>query len=433
MIGSRRVRLRTPRSVDIVLGLLCLMYLITYVDRANVATAAGEIRRELSLSPTQWGTIASAFGYPYILFQIFGGWVGDRFGPRWTLFTCGVIWAAATILTGLAGSFLTLFLVRVMLGFGEGATFPVATRAMQAWTPPDRRGFAQGLTHACARFGNAVTPPIVAWLVLTISWRGSFVALGAISLCWVVVWVLYFRNVPAEHPGITPAELERLPNRGGPAPVRRIAVPWKRLAIRMLPVTVVYFCYGWTLWLYINWLPQFFLQEYNLNLSRSALFASTVFSAGVAGDYLGGVISDAVLRRTGDLRKARRNVIVAGFLGSALCMAPMFMTRDLTIIILSLAGAFLCAELVIGPIWAIPMDIAPRYSGTASGFMNTGSAVAAVLSPQAFGYLAEKTGNWHVPFIGSLGLLLLGAVLAFFMRVEVPFQEGELQGELQNA
>src|SRR5207248_10948446 len=89
------------------------------------------------LSAPQWGVVASAFGYQYILCQVFGGWVGDRFGPRWTLFACGAVWAAATILTGLAGSFMLLFLVRVMLGFGEGATFPVATRAMQVWTPPE--------------------------------------------------------------------------------------------------------------------------------------------------------------------------------------------------------------------------------------------------------------------------------------------------------
>jgi MFS family permease len=417
------VPLRKPKSTEIVLGLLCLMYLITYIDRVNVATAAGEIRKELSLSATQWGIIASAFGYPYILFQIFGGWVGDRFGPRWTLFACGLVWAAATILTGLAGSFMLLFLVRLMLGFGEGATFPVATRAMQAWTPPDRRGFAQGITHAFARFGNAITPPIVAWLVVTVSWRGSFVALGGISLVWVIVWVLYFRNVPAEHPGVTRQELELLPNQGRPPAARSVNVPWKRLAVRMLPVTIVYFCYGWTLWLYINWLPQFFQQEYHLQIMSSAKYSSTVFAAGVVGDYVGGVISDSILRRTGDLRKARRNVIVAAFLSSAVFLVPIFLTRDLNVIVFSLAGAFFCAELVIGPIWAIPMDIAPTYSGTASGFMNTGSAVAAVLSPLAFGYLADLTGNWHVPFIGSLGLLLLGAALSFFMRVEVPFQQ----------
>jgi sugar phosphate permease len=406
-----------------VLGLLCLMYLITYVDRTNVATAAGEIRKELNLTATQWGYIASAFGYPYILFQIFGGWVGDRFGPRRTLFACGLVWAAATILTGLAGGFVSLFLVRMMLGFGEGATFPVATRAMQAWTAPDKRGFAQGITHACARFGNAITPPIVAWLVVTIGWRGSFQALGLISLGWGIIWLVYFRDVPAKHRTITAEELERLPRRGMAPEARRLDVPWKRLALRMLPITIVYFCYGWTLWLYLNWLPQFFLQEYKVNIMSSAGLSSTVFAAGVVGDYVGGMVSDHVLRRTGDLTKARRDVIVVGFLSSALFLVPVFLTRDLTVIVISLAGAFFCAELVIGPMWAIPMDVAPKYSGTASGFMNTGSAVAAVLSPLAFGYIADLTGNWHIPFIGSMGLLLLGAALAFSMHPERPFDD----------
>src|SRR5262252_8461664 len=128
------------RPTTVVLGLLCVMYLITYVDRVNVATAASDIRRELSLSNTQLGIVFSAFAYPYLLFQVFGGWVGDRFGPRRTLFICGLIWAAATILTGLAGSLAVLFGFRVLLGIGEGATFPAATRAMQSWVPGGRRG-----------------------------------------------------------------------------------------------------------------------------------------------------------------------------------------------------------------------------------------------------------------------------------------------------
>src|SRR5206468_3732694 len=181
------------KATQVVLAMLCVMYFITYIDRVNISTAASEIQKDLGLSNTELGFVFSAFAYPYLLFQVFGGWVGDRFGPRLTLLACGVIWAAATILTGLAGTLTTLFLVRVMLGVGEGATFPVATRAMQSWTPAGRRGFAQGLTHAFARFGNAVTPPIVAWLIALVTWRGSFVALGCCSLLWILAWVWYFR------------------------------------------------------------------------------------------------------------------------------------------------------------------------------------------------------------------------------------------------
>jgi MFS family permease len=413
--------MKLRRATTIVLGLLCLMYLITYVDRVNVATAAGDIRRELNLSNKQLGLVFSAFAYPYLLFQIFGGWVGDRFGPRFTLFTCGVIWAVATILTGLATSLTTLFMIRVLLGVGEGATFPVATRAMQAWTSAGRRGFAQGITHAFARFGNAVTPPLVAALILIVTWRGAFVVLGCCSLVWVVTWVLYFRDNPADHRGITPEELDELPNHGVRATTVRPEVPWKGLTLRMLPVTTVYFCYGWTLWLYLNWLPSFFFNEYKLDIQKSALFSSAVFFAGVGGDLLGGSLSDGILERTGDLRKARRNVVIVGFLGAFVCLLPIFLTRDLTLITLSLGAGFFFAEIVIGPMWAIPMDIAPRYSGTASGLMNTGSAAAAILSPLAFGYIADVTGNWHLPFAGSLALLLTGAFLAPTMKPEQPF------------
>jgi MFS family permease len=414
---------KRPKPTTVVLGLLCVMYLITYVDRVNISTAADSIRRELSLSNVQLGFLQSAFGYPYLVFQIFGGWIGDRFGPRRTLFLCGLIWASATILTGLAGGLTSLFICRLLVGVGEGATFPVATRAMQSWTPVGRRGFAQGLTHAFARLGNAVTPPIVAWLIVMIEWRGSFVALGCCSLVWVTIWLAYFRDTPAQHPAITAAELELLPNHGAAATIARPTVPWRALTTRMAPVAIVYFCYGWTLWLYLTWLPSYFLHEYQYDLKRSALFTSAVFFAGVVGDYLGGEISDRILHRTGDLQKARRNVVMVGFLGSFVCLVPVFLTHDLVAIIVSLGAAFFFAEIVIGPMWSIPMDIAGKFSGTAAGMMNTGSALAAILSPIAFGYIIDATGNWQLPFAGSLGFLLLGAFLAPTMHPERAFEE----------
>ena len=419
--------MKRPRSTTIVLGLLCVMYLITYVDRVNIATAASEIRRDLGLSNTRLGLALSAFGYPYLLFQIFGGWIGDRVGPRRTLFICGVIWATATILTGLAGGLLTLFLVRVLLGVGEGATFPVATRAMQTWTPPGRRGFAQGITHAFARFGNMITPPIVAWLIALLTWRGSFVILGCVSLMWVIAWFWYYRDNPAEHREITRAELDQLPNRGVLVRKDVANVPWGPIAYRMIPVMIVYFCYGWTLWLYLNWLPSFFFNAYRMDIMKSALYSSTVFSAGVVGDMMGGIVSDRILKRTASVRHARLLVIVGGFLGSFLTLLPIVLTHDLRISVVCLSIAFFFAELVIGPMWAIPMDIAPKYSGTASGIMNSGSALEAILSPLVFGYVADVTGDWHLPFIGSLALLLVGAALSFTMHPEQPLHASDLE------
>ena len=412
------MRIKTVTASRGVLAMLCMMYLITYMDRVNVSTAASVFKSELHLSNTQVGLVFSAFAYPYLVFQVIGGWLGDRFGARRTLFACGVVWAGATVLTGFAGGLLSLLAARVLLGFGEGATFPAATRAMSNWTAASQRGFAQGITHAFARIGNAITPPIVAWLIVAITWRGSFFVLGAISMLWTIVWIFYFRDNPKDHPDITQREIDSLPAFGGQR--TSLPVPWKRLARRMAPVTLVYFCYGWTLWLFLSWIPIYFLQNYRLDLKQSALFASGVFFAGVFGDTAGGLASDWLLRKTGRRDVARRNLVVFGMIGAMLALLPLLFTKDLAVAAACLSLGFFFAELTIGPMWAIPMDIAPQYSGVASGLMNVGSAFAAIVSPVVAGLVIDLTGNWTLPFIGSMVLMALGAVLAFWMHPEQP-------------
>ncbi len=410
-------RRRFP-ATTVVLVLICLMYGITYIDRVNVSTASSVFKQDLHLSNTQVGLVFSAFAYPYLIFQIIGGWLSDRFGARLALTVSAVIWAGATLFTGLVGTLGAMLFARVMLGFGEGATFPTATRAMADWTPETKRGFAQGITHSSARLGNALTPPLVAWLMTVISWRGSFVILGIISMAWAVVWGWYFRDNPAAHPAITAAELATLPAYATRAEKKKQPVPWRRLTLRMLPVTIVYFCYGWTLWLYLAWIPSFFLHSYRLDLRDSAFFAAGVFFAGVLGDALGGIVSDRILLQTGDRKKARRNLVVFGFLCSLISTIPILFSHNLTGAATCLSLAFFFSEFTIGPMWAIPMDIAPRFAGSASGLMNTGSALAAIISPLVFGYVIDKTGNWELPFLGNIVLLLLGAVLAFRMKPE---------------
>jgi MFS family permease len=403
-----------------VLLLLSAMYFITYVDRVNVSTAAAAFKSELGLSNTQLGLAFSAFGYPYLACQVVGGWFGDRFGARRTLTVCAVIWAVATILTGLVGGLWSLLAARVLLGLGEGATFPTATRAMASWLPGGKSGSAQGITHAASRLGNAITPPLVVALIALVTWRGSFVVLGLVSLAWAAVWVAYYRDDPRTHRGVTAAELARMPQAPRPA-ASRPATPWGPLVRRMAPVTFVYFCYGWTLWTFLSWVPQFMLHAYKRDLKNSALFASLVFVGGVLGDALGGIVSDGVLRRTGSLLRARRDLVILGMTGSLLCSVPILFTRDPLVAALALGGAFFFAELTIGPMWAIPMDVAPGFAGTASGLMNSGSALAAILSPLVFGIVIDATGNWTLPFLGTIGLMLVGTVAAFWMRPDRRF------------
>lgn len=411
-------RLLNPRNL--VLLIVCLMYLITYMDRVNIATGAPAMQKELGLSNKEFGLAISAFAYPYAFFQIAGGWLGDFMGARWTLVICGILWSSATVIIGYVEGFASLFAARVLLGFGEGAAFPTATRALAAWTPASQRGWAQGITHSFARFGNAITPPIFAALIAAYSWRAAFVICGIASFAWVAVWWWYFRDDPREHAGMQEEDLKALPD--VKPRLARIQTPWRPLLKRIFPVTLVDFCYGWTLWVYISWMPSFFLHQYNVDLKKAAFLSSAVLFAGVVGDTAGGLLSDAILRWKGDVSLARVSVIVLGFAGCFVFTVPILFTRDLFTVAVCLSAAFFFAELIVAPIWAVPMDIAPEYSGTASGFMNFGFGMAGMISPVVFGWIIDATGRWDYPFIASLGLLLTGILLSFFMRPGQRFQ-----------
>ena len=410
-------RLSPPR---IVLGLLCLLYFLLFVNRVNLSTAAPLIKAEIHLTNSQLGLAFSVFALPYAVFQLLGGWIGDKFGARLILSLCCAVVVAATVLTGAVGGFASLFLLRLALGFGEGPAFPTATRAMASWTRAGSWGFAQGITHSFARMGNAVTPPLIAGLLVFVSWRVSFVILGLVSLLWLFAWAWYFRNDPREHPATTKAHLAALPPPAGRASRR---VPWLALVRHMLPVTIVDFCYGWTLWLFLSWIPSFFYENYHQNLQASAMFSGGVLLAGVIGDTVGGIFSDRLLERTRSLVVARRGVIVTGFLGAFVFLLPVILLHNLTVAAVCLSLAFFFAELIVAPIWAVPMDMARSYAGSASGMMNFGFAVAGIVSPSSFGYLVDRTGSWVVPFIGSVVLLLLGAVLAARLRPDRVFKE----------
>jgi MFS family permease len=396
------------------------MYFITYLDRVNVSTAAVGFAKDFNFNKTEIGLVFSAFAYPYLIFQIIGGWISDRFGARRTLIVCGCIWAGATVLTGMAGGLTSMLLARILLGFGEGATFPAATTAMSRWVPMGRRGRAQGITHAAARVGNAVAPAAIVAAMAVYGWRQSFYACAALSFLWVAMWALIFREFPKDHPRITAPELASLPAFAASPP----KVPWRRLLKRMAPVTAVYFCYGWTLWLFLSWIPQYFQHNQSLDLKRSALFASGVFFGGVLGDTLGGVVTDRILKASGNLRLARSSMVSVCMLLSMLSLIPLMFTHSGGISVVFLSAGFFFSEMTIGPMWATPMDIAPEHSGTASGIMNSGSALAAIISPVVAGYLIDRTGNWQLPFVGSMMLMGVGVLLAHRMRPDSKFDDG---------
>jgi MFS family permease len=211
-MNSSNPQRRVPATTA-VLATLCAMSFIMYVDRTNIATAALAIRSDLGLNNSQLGFVFSAFAMTYSLAMIPGSWIGDKVGAHKMLAICGVLWAIGTLLTGFAGGLVSLIAARFLVGLGESPIVPTSARALAAWTRPERRGFAQGITHSFARLGNASTPIIVVSLIAATSWRVAFIVLGLASLVWVAWWIWYYRDDPTQHAGITAKELTLLPGR----------------------------------------------------------------------------------------------------------------------------------------------------------------------------------------------------------------------------
>jgi len=394
------------------LFLLCLMYFIAYIDRVNISVAAPALKREFALTPTELGLIFSAFAYPYTLMQLGGGWLADRYGPRLVLTILSVLWALATILTGLSWSVSSLIAFRLLVGVGEGGAFPTATRAFAFWLPVQERGFAQGITHSFARLGGAVTPPIVLAIVAGYGWRAAFYTLGTASLVWAAVWLESFRDEPADHPWVTAAELSEIGSRARSKDAPREPTPWRQIIQRMWLVTFVDFCYGWSLWVFLTWLPSYLSEGRKFAADQMALMTMLPLLAGVVGDTLGGVASDAIFRRTGNLRLARRALLVTGMGGALVFMIPAIVIDSARGAVVLLAAAFFFLELSDAVLWTLPLDIAHAHAGTAGGMMNTGFGVAGMISPVVFGVLIERTGRYDLPLFISAALLLVGAIAA---------------------
>jgi MFS family permease len=392
------------------------MYFISYIDRVNIAVAGPIIRHEMGLTSGQLGLVFSAFAYPYAVMQIVGGWLADKYGPKRVLTILSLIWGVATLATGFAGSVAMLVGLRFLLGIGEGGAFPTATRAFTYWMPVAERGFAQGITHSFARLGGAVTPPLVLAVVAMGGWRDAFLLLGVASLAWTVLYMCCFTNSPEQHKRITPEETAEIGYRQGDCDrAKHAATPWRKLIHRMWLVTVVDFCYGWLLWVYLTWLPSYLKESRGFDLKQLALFTALPLLAGVIGDTLGGVVSDKLYKATGRLRFARCSVLVVGMGGSLAFLLPMLTATDPITAVMFLSASFFFLEITNPVLWTLPLDIAGKYAGTAGGMMNTGFGVAGMVSPVAFGFLIESTGSYDVPFTISACLLGVGIVAALFI------------------
>jgi sugar phosphate permease len=406
-----------------ILLLISAMYLITYLDRVNISTAAPLISKEFGFNNITMGYIFSAFAWSYALFQVPGGWLSDRFGARSVLSTLVAYWSAMTAATGLAFSATSFIVVRFLFGVGEAGAFPGATRAMQLWYPRSERGFVQGITHSASRAGAALAPPFVLLIMLNLNWRWAFVICGAIGVLWSIWWGLSYRNLPEDHGMVNRAELESIRGLDASGAInppliqKQTQVPWAKLlrSANMWAIMCAYFTYVYCLWIFLTWLTKYLIDVRHFTLLQGGLLASLPLWAGVIGDTAGGLATDWLLKRTGSARIARRSVAITGLLGCAVFITPAALTEDAMTAVICLTISMFFLECTIGPSWAVPMDTGGKYSGTVSGMMNMAGNTGAAISPIVFGYLAQG-GNWEAPFIVAAALLVVGSgIWAFWI------------------
>jgi D-galactonate transporter len=401
-----------------ILVLISLMYLITYLDRVNISTAAPVISKEFGFDKITMGVIFSAFVWAYAMFQVPGGWLGDRFGARNVLTIIVSYWSLMTAATAAATGATSFMALRFLFGVGEAGAFPGATRAMQLWYPPHERGFVQGITHSASRLGAAIAPPIVVLIMTTLGWRSVFYICGAVGILWSVLWYFAYRNLPEEHGLVNAAELKHIrgtDEKGDvkqPNIAKKPSVPWGTLlrSPNMWAIMCAYFTYVYCLWIFLSWLPSYLVEFRHFTLLKVGFLASLPLWAGVVGDTVGGLATDWLLTKSGNIKFARRAVAITGMLGCAVFIVPAAMTEDAYTAVYCLTAAMFFLECTIGPSWAVPMDMGGEHSGTVSGMMNMAGNIGGALSPIAFGVLVQF-GSWQAPFIVAASLLVLGAAV----------------------
>jgi MFS transporter, ACS family, glucarate transporter len=401
-----------------VLWLTVIVYMITYMDRVCISHAATEIRAEYDFDAVTMGWIFSGFNLSYALFQIPGGWLGDRFGPRRVLAVIVLWWSAFTAATSLALGRGSMYVVRFLFGMGEAGAFPTATRALSFWLPAGERGFAQGITHSGARLGAALTPPIAVALIAGFGWRSVFYIFGLIGALWAVIWIWYYRDRPEQHASVNAAEIALIREDGKTKPSSGQAqVPWGQIlrSGNLRLICAMYFCYNYSLWIYLSWFPTYLQEARGFTLKQMGFWHMVPLIAATIGDTVGGWLSDHLVRRGRSLRFARRVVAITGFVLAAACILPATLTEDRYLSVAFTTGALFFLELTVGVSWAVAMDVGPEYAGSVSGVMNMCGNLGGTLASVGIGYMVQFV-NWEAPFLVASGLCMLGALL--YLRID---------------
>jgi len=399
---SARTSTRTTKARYLIAVMLFVTVVINYVDRANLSVAAPLIAREFGLDTAQQGLLLSAFGWTYAALQLPGGWLVDRLHPRLLYPLCLILWSLATIFMGVVGSFAALIVLRMAVGVFEAPAYPINNKVVTRWFPEKERATAIGFYTSGQFIGLALLTPVLTWLQYALSWHWIFVLTGAAGVIWALVWFLVYRN-PRESKA-NAAELEYIRSGGGlvdlvdagttpDTPRKRIS--WADLLVvlsrrKLWGIYLGQFCLTSTLWFFLTWFPSYLVNYRHMDYIKSGFLVSLPFLAALVGVLLGGVVSDALVKRGFTLGTARKLPIIVGLLLSMTMIGANF-TDDTALVVVFMSIAFFGNGLA-SITWSLVSAMAPaRLIGLTGGMFNFIGNLSSIATPIVIGLLVSKT------------------------------------------
>jgi ACS family glucarate transporter-like MFS transporter len=428
--------LRRSRVRLFIVTMLFLVTTVNYADRATLSIAGPSLSKELHLDPVAMGYVFSAFGWSYVIAQVPGGWLLDRFGSRWVYTFSIVIWSAFTMMQGWIGFFsggaavAALFALRFLVGFAEAPSFPANARIVAAWFPSSERGTASAFFNSGQYFATVIFAPLMGWIAHEFGWRHVFTVMGALGIVMGLIWIKTMYG-PKEHPGINEAELDYIKKGGalidmeGAKDGKAAGGPtWSHIGQllsnrMMLGVYIGQYCINTLTYFFLTWFPVYLVKERGLSILQAGFVATLPALCGFIGGVLGGFISDAILRKTGSLTLARKIPIVGGMLLSMAIIGCNYVDGQAFVVGLMALAFFGKGIGALG--WAVVSDTSPKEAGGVSGgLFNTFGNISSITTPIVIGYILSATGSFNgaLVFVGINALIAAFAYLFIVGRIQ---------------
>jgi MFS transporter, ACS family, D-galactonate transporter len=415
---------RAPRRRWRIAWLLGLGVLVNYFDRVNLSVSHSALYTAFGISDVAFGYLSAAYNWSYALCQIPVGVVLDRFGVRRVQRLGIFIWSMASFAAAITPNLPGFFAARLVLGVGEAPTFPANAKAIGVWFPARERTLSTALNDAAAKLAPAIGIPLLGLLLLRVGWRWSFAATGAISLLYLLVfWVVY--REPEEDIELTGKERQliaaRAENEAPAAEGPALSLVALLRQPKVIGLSLGFGSYNYVFYLLLTWLPTYLSEALHMDLRHSFLYTGVPWLIATATDlFLGGMLVDALVSRGWNASLVRKVVLVVGTAcGLGILGAAHAHSATLALAWISLSIGGLSAAAPVG--WSVPALIAPRASvGKLGGIVNFVSQVSGITAQIVTGYIVKVTHSYALAFGISAVYLLLGIAgyLLLLRRIE---------------